>query len=68
MTTQRRYVAKAEAGVGWRIWDRRGRHGWGNFFTEYPDDLLAELNGDKRPPRIVALSRRSYQRGRKRRR
>ena len=48
------------AGVGWRIWNRKQRRWWGNFFAAYPTELLAELNGQKRPKRIAELSRASY--------
>lgn len=54
---KRRYVGKAFAGVGWRIWDNTARKWWGNSFPRQPEDLLAELNGEKRPARIVELSR-----------
>ena len=55
-----RFVAKAEAGVGWRIWNRKTKRWWGNFFAQYPEQLLEELNGEKRPDRIVELSKGSY--------
>jgi hypothetical protein len=55
-----RYVAKAVPDYGWRVWDRRGNRWWGNFFAAYPEALLAELNGPKRPDRIMELSRRSF--------
>jgi len=41
----RSYVAKAEAGKGWRIWERKMKKWWGNYFKIYPEELLAELNG-----------------------
>lgn len=43
-----RYVARAEAGKGWRIFNRRTQKPWGNYFKNYPENLLAELNGPKR--------------------
>jgi hypothetical protein len=52
-----RYVARAEAGRGWRVWDRKISRWWGNPFADYPEALLAELNGPKRPARIVELTR-----------
>ena len=55
-----RYVAKAVPGSGWRVWDRKQNRWWGNHFTAYPASLLVELNGPKRPDRIVELSRGSY--------
>ena len=59
MGTTARYVAKAEAGLGWRIWDRRLKRSWGNYVSHYPDELLAELNGAGRPEVITSLSRES---------
>jgi hypothetical protein len=50
-----RYVAKAVPGAGWRIWDRKQKKWWGNPFLHFPEDLLAELNGAKRPERLVEL-------------
>ena len=52
-----RFIAKAEAGEGWRIWDRTGQRWWGNAYQHYPEQLLAELNGDKRPEKLTALAR-----------
>lgn len=40
-----RYVARAEAGAGWHVWDRKLKRWWGNFFTQYPSEVIAELNG-----------------------
>ena len=53
-----RYVAKAIEGVGWRVWNRRANRWWGNPFREYPEELLAELNGPKRPERLIELCKR----------
>jgi hypothetical protein len=55
-----RYVAKAVPGMGWRVWNRKFSRWWGNFFIAYPEALLAELNGPKRPDRITTLSRSSF--------
>ena len=52
-----RFVAKAEAGRGWRVWDRKMRRWWGKHFADYPQAVLAELNGPKRPDRLVELTR-----------
>jgi hypothetical protein len=52
-----RYVARVIPGRGWRCWNRRTRRWWGNHFAEYPAELLAELNGEKRPERLVELSK-----------
>ena len=54
---KRRFVAKAEAGRGWRIWDNKIRKWWGERYLHFPERLLAELNGDKRPERITELIR-----------
>ncbi|WP_448318236.1 hypothetical protein [Streptomyces sp. CO7] len=54
---RRRYVARGVPG-GYRIWDNRGRHHWGDHYELCPDDLLAELNGAKRPERLTELQRR----------
>jgi hypothetical protein len=52
---RRRFVAKAEAGEGWRIWDTLQERWWGERYWTLPDRLIAELNGDKRPDQIAAL-------------
>jgi len=54
-----RYVAKAEAGQGWRIWDRKARRWWGQPYQHYPEQLPAELGGDKRPEQLTELIRRT---------
>ncbi|MFE5210682.1 hypothetical protein [Streptomyces sp. NPDC056600] len=53
---KRRYVARGVPG-GYRIWDNRGRHYWGDHYELCPDGLLAELNGAKRPERLTELQR-----------
>ena len=63
-TGEHKYVAKAEAGVGWRIWNRRTKRWWGNFFTEYPEAVLQELNGLARQDVLVRLCGASQSRGR----
>ena len=55
-----RYVVKAVAGKGWRVWNRKTQRWWGNYFKEYPDDLLDELNGNRDTKKIVELSKKSY--------
>lgn len=57
-----RYVCRAEAGQGWRIWNRKTGKPWGNYFQAFPEELLAELNGAKRPDVLVELCRESYAR------
>lgn len=59
MSKQAYYVAKAIAGKGWRIWNRKMKYWWGNFFQEFPSALLAELNGAKRPEKIVELTKKT---------
>jgi hypothetical protein len=49
---QHRFVAKAEAGKGRRIWDNEMRKRWGELYQQHPEQLLAELNGGKRPDRL----------------
>lgn len=53
----RRYVAVAEAGQGWRIWNRKARQWWGERYQRYPEELLAELNGERRPGQLTELIR-----------
>lgn len=53
----RRYVAKAEEGKGWRIWESKMGRWWGNYFRAYPEDLLEELNNKRRSEKIVELTR-----------
>lgn len=57
-----RYVAKAEAGAGWRVWDRKMKRWWGERYKDYPERLLAELNGGKRPERLTELLRQAERR------
>ena len=54
-----RYACKAVAGVGWKIWDRKQKKKkwWGNPCSIFPDELLKELNGPKRPDELVRLSK-----------
>lgn len=54
-----RYVAKAVPDKGWRVWNRKTKKWWGNYFPYYPEKLLAELNGEKRPQVLVDLSKNS---------
>jgi hypothetical protein len=49
-------VARGVPG-GYRIWDNHARRWWGDLYELCPDDLLAELNGDRDPARITALLR-----------
>jgi len=55
----RRFVAKAEAGKGWRIWNNKLKRWWGEHYQEFPEQLLAELNGSKRPDQLTELIKRT---------
>ena len=55
--TSKKYVCKAVVGKGWRIWNRKTNRWWGNYYSDYPTALLDELNSDKRPDKIAALSK-----------
>ena len=57
---RQRYVARAEAGKGWRIFNRKTAKPWGNYFRLYPEVLLEELNNQRRPQVIVELTK-TYQ-------
>jgi len=52
----RRYVARGVPG-GYRIWNNKMKKWWGEHYDYCPDDLLAELNGQKRPDEITRLQR-----------
>ena len=56
---KRRFVAKAEAGKGWRIWDNLVRRWWGEPYQNFPEQLLTELNGQKRPDQLTDLIKRT---------
>jgi hypothetical protein len=62
--SEHKYVAKAEAGVGWRIWKRRTKRRWGNYFFEYPEAVLQELNGLARQEVLVRLCKSSQPKAR----
>lgn len=58
----RRFVARAEKKVGWRVWDNVQHQFWGPVFPREPAGLIAELNGAKRGPeldRLVAEAKRA---------
>lgn len=55
-----KYVAKAVADKGWRIWNRKMKKWWGNYFKEYPQELLDEINGLCRAEEVIKLSKASY--------
>ena len=52
-----RYVCRAVPGLGWRIWDRKMNKWWGNPFSYFPQLVIDELNGEKRPDALVSLTR-----------
>jgi hypothetical protein len=52
---KRRFVAKAEAKTGWRIWDNLAKKWWGERYQNFPELLLGELNGPKRPDELKEL-------------
>jgi hypothetical protein len=57
--TKKRFVAKAIPGIGWRIWNRKQAKWWGNPFSHHPEELLLELNGARRPDKIVELTKKN---------
>ena len=52
--TNIRYVCKAYGG-GWRVWNRKMKKWWGLRFDTFPEALMRELNGEKRPDVIEKL-------------
>jgi hypothetical protein len=57
MDHRKRFVAQAEAGHGWRIWDKQQKRWWGPVLPRQPEAVLTELNGPKRPEKLVELMR-----------
>lgn len=55
-----KFIARAEAGLGWRIWNRKTKRSWGNYFKDYPEDVLNELNGSKDQENLINLCKKSY--------
>jgi hypothetical protein len=53
---RKRYVLKGVSG-GWRIWNNLTKTYWGQLYEKQPDELIAELNGAKRPEIIVNLTK-----------
>jgi hypothetical protein len=60
MGAEAKYVAKAIAGFGWRVWNRKTKKWWGNYFNAYPEELLNELNTQKRPEVLIKLCKVSF--------
>lgn len=54
---RRRYVAKGVPG-GWGIWNNLTQKWWGQLYDRQPDELVNELNGEKRPEVIIELTKR----------
>lgn len=53
---KRKFVAKGVPG-GWRIWNNKTAKWWGELYERQPDELVIELNGEKRPHVLVELTR-----------
>lgn len=53
----RRFVGKALSDGTWRIWNKKARKYWGEPFDQRPDALIDELNGKKRPDKLIDLTR-----------
>ena len=53
---RRRYVAQGVSG-GWRIWNNKMKKFWGDIYEIQPDELIIELNGQKRPEKLTELNR-----------
>jgi hypothetical protein len=45
--------------MGWRIWDNKLQRFWGEVYDPYPQTLLDELNGEKRPQPLAKLAKKS---------
>jgi len=56
---KRRYVGRAIAASGWRIWDNKLKRFWGEVYDPYPQTLLDELNGEKSPQSLAGLAKKS---------
>jgi hypothetical protein len=50
---RQRFVAKTVEGIGWRIWNTKTKRWWVEFCHVYPEVLLQELNGERRPSEIT---------------
>ena len=56
---KRRFVGRAIAATGWRIWDVKLRRFWGEVYDPFPQALLDESNGRKRPQSLSHLAEKS---------
>ena len=54
-----KFVAKTVKSKGWRVWNRKTKRWWGQFFDEYPEELLKELNGKNRPEKVINYCKKS---------
>jgi len=52
----KKFVGKGVPG-GWKIWNKKAKKWWGELYEKQPDELLNELNGEKRPDVLVKLKR-----------
>ncbi|WP_378148325.1 hypothetical protein ACFJGV_08540 [Cnuibacter sp. UC19_7] len=52
--TRKRFVAVGVPG-GYKIINSKTKRQWGNHYELMPDDLLRELNGEKRPELLDRL-------------
>ena len=55
---KRRFVAKGVPG-GYRIWNKKAQKYWGETYDFFPEDLLNELNNQKRPEKLLELKRKA---------
>ncbi|WP_445364573.1 hypothetical protein ACJJIQ_10650 [Microbulbifer sp. ANSA003] len=53
----RRFVAKAYPGGVWRVWNKKLKKYWGQEYKRRPDELIDELNGEKRCDVLTKLSK-----------
>ena len=56
---KRRYVGRAIPATGCRIWDNKLQRCWGEVYDLFPQALLDELNGEKRPQALSHLAKKS---------
>ncbi len=52
-------TGRAIAATGWRIWDNKLQRFWGEVYDPFPQALLDELNGEKRPQSLSHLAKKS---------
>ncbi len=60
-----RFVMKALPGKGWRIWNTKMKKWWGDTYHRQPDELITELNGERRPDVVAELTRKMQHEKRK---